>query len=973
MFRVSAEGCLTVRNFLLLNPRRIDEVGAADPAAGAAIQAAGASGTRGTPHHLPASSLTPSEGSWHSCMPRASVVCDGHLIKHVPYSPIQVKNTPHAANSGYYHRPPGGEILKQPLLRTTRSAYTLADSVNNSFCHPISMGPSLLAARGGQPHTAHLHHTNSTTTHPATSFTLFSASMDTLYSPITYTFDDARFPSANPTHEGGTSTRKLRNQRRLLRAVREEDISSSSILVPHHPLAGHRPVISHGLNSPWLKGAGSGRVPTSATSMTRYPHTSAHPNIGYGSYQSSVVEGLMPPHASSTHYRSVDGNVEENGGTSLLLPYIDALRRQTDAYGGATAPLPNVVRYTDLDVKMKIGEGASASVYVAIHLPTGRRLAVKRIDLSLLCLDILVEHGEAANYLKFSSGCGRVRQLQHIVTRELQVLHLTYRSPFMVKVYNAFYLHESATLDIVMEFMHYGSLNRVAKCLQEYSRSELERQQYRRRLLTPTESAANLSQMNADASDRVASDGGRLVEGPEGPLFRPATRPFGPGKVETPVPLLEESRSRARSGVAWSAAHSPAPTNGSMDFPYYDDAMHSSTAGSPCGGGGGRRFKPAREPWDDESVRSNAGTEDEAAPLDTDGSGCIEEAFGIAERVVAVFGEQLLRGVRDMHERGYIHRDIKLGNVLVNEHGVVKLSDFGLSQRCDSTGMGIANRHHWSQPRRARKAAPSAAPPTPAAGRSFSGSQELRRRSSLSSIGSDLSMDAGEGKGEGDCSENDGMDMLDASSTASSDSNGGGGAHGEDEGGEERHRRGEHSTSYFPRGNNDDDEEEEGDILCSGTTLYMSPERQRGEPHGKPCDIWAVGVTLAEFAVGEYPYDLEGCVDDFDRMQRMGRPIDFTRFNLRRKIPLSPVFQDFIRLATLPVASQRPTAGELLEHPFFRQWSRPFYLKEYLRSRIPMPSNKFKEEYLAAKRAAAAVNTTNNPDNAGVSPTEFRG
>ncbi|CCW72098.1 unnamed protein product [Phytomonas sp. Hart1] len=338
--------------------------------------------------------------------------------------------------------------------------------------------------------------------------------------------------------------------------------------------------------------------------------------------------------------------------------------------------------------------------------------------------------------------------------------------------------------------------------------------------------------------------------------------------------------------------------------------------------------------------------------LDVHGTGCIEEAFGIAERVVAVFGEQLLRGVRDMHERHYIHRDIKPGNVLVNEHGVVKLSDFGLSQRCDPSGMGIVNRYYGSRPRhpghRRRGERPPPPPPPPVltaaggGGRPSSRPRRLAQPSSLLSIDSDLSL--GLAGGEAD----DGMDVLDASSTASSAS------------------ASASSSSFASSGGKGDPDspsdraegartEEEGDILCSGTILYMSPERQRGEPHGKPSDIWAVGITLAEFAAGEYPYDLEGCADDFDRMQRMGRPIDLSRFNLRRYVPLSSVFQDFIGLATLPVASQRPTAGELLEHPFFRQWSRPFYLKEYLHSRVPMPSNKFKEEYLAAKRAAEAA------------------
>lgn len=215
-------------------------------------------------------------------------------------------------------------------------------------------------------------------------------------------------------------------------------------------------------------------------------------------------------------------------------------------------------------------------------------------------------------------------------------------------------------------------------------------------------------------------------------------------------------------------------------------------------------------------------------------------------------------------------------------------------------------------------------------------------------------------------------------------------------------------------------------MRCSGTDKYMSPERQRGEPHGKPSDVWAVGVTLAEFALGFYPYDIEGITDDFERAGRLAVPVDVTHFSQQlqqlmslspprlgsgdrpagddspldgdgaspdditpsgvdpgdaagggggagsssnavkapapygyprlgrlRAVPLTSVFADFIRLATLPVASQRPTAQELLEHPFFKQWSRPFNLKEYLAVRVPVPSEVYKEEYYRRKREKA--------------------
>ena len=41
----------------------------------------------------------------------------------------------------------------------------------------------------------------------------------------------------------------------------------------------------------------------------------------------------------------------------------------------------------------------------------------------------------------------------------------------------------------------------------------------------------------------------------------------------------------------------------------------------------------------------------------------------------------MVLGLRHMHSKGIMHRDIKGGNILINDQGVVKLADFGLSRK----------------------------------------------------------------------------------------------------------------------------------------------------------------------------------------------------------------------------------------------------------------------------------------------------
>ena len=46
-----------------------------------------------------------------------------------------------------------------------------------------------------------------------------------------------------------------------------------------------------------------------------------------------------------------------------------------------------------------------------------------------------------------------------------------------------------------------------------------------------------------------------------------------------------------------------------------------------------------------------------------------------------VFGVDLMTGLQYLHSHGVLFCDLKPSNVLVDEYGVVKLSDFGLSRR----------------------------------------------------------------------------------------------------------------------------------------------------------------------------------------------------------------------------------------------------------------------------------------------------
>lgn len=102
-----------------------------------------------------------------------------------------------------------------------------------------------------------------------------------------------------------------------------------------------------------------------------------------------------------------------------------------------------------------------------------------------------------------------------------------------------------------------------------------------------------------------------------------------------------------------------------------------------------------------------------------------------------------------------------------------------------------------------------------------------------------------------------------------------------------------------------------------GTPYWMAPEIIKQQPYGDRVDIWSLGIMTIEMIEGEPPYLDEEPLKALYLIATHGTP------QLREPSAASKEMRDFLVVTLAMDPERRPSAKELLQHPFIKKAARP--------------------------------------------------
>ncbi|KAL4468010.1 hypothetical protein ABPG72_015880 [Tetrahymena utriculariae] len=152
-----------------------------------------------------------------------------------------------------------------------------------------------------------------------------------------------------------------------------------------------------------------------------------------------------------------------------------------------------------------------------------------------------------------------------------------------------------------------------------------------------------------------------------------------------------------------------------------------------------------------------------------------------------------------------------------------------------------------------------------------------------------------------------------------------------------------------------------------GTVTYMSPERFRGQAYTANTDIWSLGLTICECALGTYPYF---DANQYEKKENLSFWELLEYFNMKPapRLPenYSEEMKDFVAKCFKKSPLDRPHSRDLLNHEMVKKFSQydSSYFEEWIVKNNLKPAQ---DKYEPAPAASTVQNTPHffhqNPPN----------